>query len=258
MYSPKQNKSISRLTGKAILAFAIGVMLIAVGSETRGDGTAQVLTSKSIPEATIALIDPESGTSIGGGSTDVNIAVGDIISFRIHFSAIPDNDLRGIQGYLTEYIPKNTEVVGVRILDRDGNTLMPRPPGLAHDGCGRPCSKFTNMPCDNSVDGCTGGTRTLQPGSHSQVHGDTGFFFAADNRLDRYPFDQFLTTKNGILMSPSPRNIGRISSIINVSSPFYAHNEWDWTQVQAYGHNSSVDGSGGRGSNPYMYGSPVA
>ncbi len=252
------NRKWAGAMGKAALAVSAAIICLMTGRDTRGIGTAQVQTSKSIPEATVALIDPESGTSMGGGSTDVNIAVGDIISFRIHFSAIPDNDLRGIQGYLTEYIPRNTEVVGVRILDRDGNTLMPRPPGLAPDGCGLACWKFNSVPCDNSVDGCTGGTRSLEPGSISQVHGDTGFFFAVDERLVRYPGDRFITSKNGILMDPEPNSVGRIAMITGIDSPFYAHAEWDWSQVQGYGTGDAACGGQGSRSTPYMYGSPVA
>src|SRR5689334_13325366 len=105
----------------------VGVMI--AGGRPRADGVAQVLTSKSLPPATVALIDPESGTSSGGGTTDVKVGVGDVVLFRFKYFPVPDKIIRGLQGYLTEYVPPNTEVVGVRIIDQNGLTIPPRYPG---------------------------------------------------------------------------------------------------------------------------------
>ena len=46
-----------------------------------GDGVAQVLTNKTLPPATVALIDPETGTSSGGGTTDVKVAPGEELAY---------------------------------------------------------------------------------------------------------------------------------------------------------------------------------
>ncbi len=225
--------------------------------EARGDGVPQITTSKSIPEATVSVIDPESGTSSGGGTTDVNVGPGDIILFRIHFAALPDKLLRGVQGYLTDYIPANTEVVGVRIIDADGLTLPPRYPSLAPDGCGNACNSFNAVPC-SAGGGCSGGTRSLAAGSIAQVYADTGVFYATDVRLMRNPGTSFLTFDNGILMSPEPELADRMALFLETASPFYAHNDWDWDQVQAYGYNGCASGTDGRDNTPHLYGSPVA
>ena len=148
-----------KLSVKALMTLTLLGFLLLIGRESRGDGIAQLTTAKSIPQATIAVIDPESGSSTGGGNTDVKVAAGDIILFRIHFVSVPDNDLRGIQGYLTEYVPANTEVVGVRLIDEQGRTIRPRLPGLAPDDCGGSCDDFSSLPCDNASSGCVGGVR---------------------------------------------------------------------------------------------------
>jgi len=46
------------------------------GRPALADGVAQILTSKTIPAATVAVIDLETGTSSGGGTTDVKVANG--------------------------------------------------------------------------------------------------------------------------------------------------------------------------------------
>src|SRR5690606_30067871 len=115
-----------RATGLAIFALA----LMHVG-HVSGQAIAPVMVSKSIPEATVAVIDPESGTSGSGGAgegTDVRLAAGDIILFRINYFGTTDRVIRGMGAYLTEFIPPNTEVVGVRIIDAEGRTIRPNPP----------------------------------------------------------------------------------------------------------------------------------
>src|SRR5262249_31332884 len=157
----KSMKSIGRLV------FGLGcVWQLAAPALLRADGVAQVMTSKSIPPATVAVIDPESGTSTGGGTTDVRIAPGDVILSRFNYFPVPDKIIRGLQGYLTEYIPANTEVVGFRLIDENGLTIPPRYPGLATNGCGRPCNGFNNVPCSAGA-GCAGGCRNLDHGSIS-------------------------------------------------------------------------------------------
>jgi hypothetical protein len=154
-----------RIVGAAALA---GSLLVGARA-ARADGVAQVLTSKTIPAATIAVIDPESGTSSGGGSTDVKVAAGDVILFRFKYFPVPDKVIHGLQGYLTEFVPPNTTVVGVRMIDANGLTIAPRLSGLANDGCARTCNKFNSVPA-------AGGARNLDDGSISQVYADTGIF----------------------------------------------------------------------------------
>ena len=74
-------------TAASLLGFC--ALLVASSAHlARAEGVGQVLTSKSIPPATVALIDPESGTSSGGSTTDVNVAVGDVILFQFNFAGV--------------------------------------------------------------------------------------------------------------------------------------------------------------------------
>ncbi len=251
------------LVGPRLAALCGLVMLGGVAlRHARGDGVAQVMTSKSLTQATVDVIDPESGTSTGTGGSDVRVAVGDIISFRFRFTPVPDKINRGLQGYLTEYLPPNTEVVGVRITDAAGNTIEPRYPGIAVDGCigGSVCNNFNSVPCSTGVPGCSGGTRSLSTGSISQVHADTGVFYSTDPLTARNPAGTFITMNNGITMSPQPATIspGIVALLGDTVAPYFAHNTWDWDQVRAYGTASAISGTGGDGNTPFRYGSPVA
>ncbi|MBN1654204.1 MAG: VWA domain-containing protein [Deltaproteobacteria bacterium] len=222
-----------------------------------------MMTSKSIPAATVAVIDPESGTSSGSaGSTDVRLAPGDIIVFRFNYIPISKQGSRGIQGYLTEYIPRNTRVVGVRIIDQNGVTIAPRRAGISYDPCKNPaCATFNNIPCDPGLStGCASGSRNLPSGSISQLSADTGVFYTTDERLARLPDDVFITTNNGDtstnMTSNLPRYVSDIMLVLGAATPIYAHNIWDWIQVRAFGVSSSTSGS--YGITPYLFGSPVA
>src|SRR5688572_3006602 len=158
----------------------------------RADGVGQIMTAKALPEATIQVIDPESGTSGGGSTTDdINLAVGDIILFRFEYTPVPDKIIRGIQGYVTEYIPPNTRVVGFRITDKDGNTLKPRWPGVVNDDCGSGCDNF------NAVPACPSGTTNMTSGTLAAVQADTGIFYGDDARLARIPLNAFINLANG-------------------------------------------------------------
>ncbi len=234
----------------------------AVLRHARGDGVAQVMTSKSLTQATVDVIDPESGTSTGTGGTDVRIAVGDIISFKFRFTPVPDKVNRGLQGYLTEYLPPNTEIVGVRITDAAGRTIEPRYPGIGVDGCvgGARCNSANDLPCTTGSAGCIGGLRSFPQGSIAQVHGDTGVFYSVDPLTARNPAGSFITMNNGITMSPLPASItpGIVALLGDTTAPYFAHNTWDWDQVRAYGIATAVAADGGDGTTPYRYGSPVA
>jgi hypothetical protein len=246
---------LTRKSFAALAAVIAAALLVARAPAARADGVAQVMTSKSLPAATVAVIDPESGTSSGTAGSDVRVAVGDIILFRFAFTPVPDKINRGLQGYLTEYLPPNTELVGVRITDATGNTIEPRYPGVAVDGCigGSVCNTFNSLPCAT-------GTCSFATGSIAQVHADTGVFYGADARLVRSPDTMFITMNNGITMNPQPATIapGIVALLNDTTGPYFAHNAWDWDQVRAYGTATAAGNTGGDGNTPYLYGSPVA
>ena len=224
--------------------------LLGLATSAHGDGVAFVMTSKSLPDATIAVIDPEGGSSAGGGNTDVRIAPGDIILFRFNFTPVPDKIIRGLQAYITEYLPSNTEVVGIRVLDEDGNATIPRYPGIAVDDRGRN-NTFNSVPT-------SGGNVSMEGGTIAQLYADTGVFYTTDTQLLRDPGTQFITIDNGIVMNPQPQRVNDVSTLLGDPATPHAHNDWDWIQVQAFGVQSAVVGTNGGGNTPWRFGSAVA
>ena len=240
---------------------ATAACLCLIAATARGDGVANVMTSKSLPPATLAVIDPESGTSSGGGSTDVNVGPGDVIFFRFNYYPVPDKIIRGLNTYLTEYIPSNTQVVGVRILDENGLARTPFYPGIAMDDCGGSCNNFNSVPS-------SAGTRNLDNGTIAQLYADTGVFYApragytaAITTVTRNPSTSFLALTNGILMDPEPVRVGDVSTLLGLVGDPFVHNRWDWAQVRAFGISNpsgNASGNNGTGNTPFRYGSPVA
>src|SRR3972149_6485827 len=119
---------------RGFLALVIGVAIAPSGSrQAHADGVAQVLTAKRISRQTIVLIDPQGRPGVVGAGTDTTVMPGDILTFIIRFTPVPNLATRGLGGYITDYIPRNTEVVGARLVDANGNTLPPHRGGLAQD-----------------------------------------------------------------------------------------------------------------------------
>lgn len=238
----------------ALCSFAAILVWDLLAGSARADNVGQIQTGKRISAATVAVIDPESGTSSGGGTTDVRVAPGDILTFVFTFTPVPNGAQEGMGGYVTDYIPPNTEVVGARMIDRDGNTVPPRRAGLTHDGYESRGS--------NAGDYATWG---LSDGSIAQLYCDTGIFFSQDARTARVPDNAFLRLDNGILMNPEPTGAGGVQGAIQTTAPDHAHNRWDWIHAMAYGTTGSqgapVSGdvnTGGNGNTPHRYGSAVA
>jgi MYXO-CTERM domain-containing protein len=247
-------KTMTKVVRKTAAAAALVSIAAFIGRDALGEGVVQVQTSKSIPAATVAVIDPENGTSSGTAGQDVLLAAGDIILFRFNFTPVPDATNRGMNGYLTEYIPANTEVVGMRIVDEDGLTIEPRRAGFAIDGC----STSPNCGGNLSLPGTAGSTPR---GSVYDVHADTGIFYTTDALLARTPADTFITMDNGISMNPAePRWIapGLVALLNDTTGPYRVHNIWDWIQIQGMGSQTDEAGTSATGASPYRYGSPVA
>jgi uncharacterized repeat protein (TIGR01451 family) len=221
------------------------------------DGVVPIMTNKSIPEATVSVIDPESGTSSGGGTTDVNVGPGDIILFQMTFTAIPQNSIHGVQSYITDYIPANTEVVGIRIIDASGLTIPPNAPGLAPDDCGANCNNFDAVPCST-------GTCNLDNGSLAQLYGDTGMWYTTSTALLRFPGTGFLDMENGMLLGVTPQqdaptSVTSINTLLSkATNDYYSHNFWDLLQVYGFGATNAACDNSGTGNTPWGYGSPVA
>src|SRR5512134_2855289 len=114
--------------------------LLLSGENAYADSVAQVGTSKFLAEETVRTldcrVDPDrvgtcnwctsatefcmnpspaplldGGTDGGTGGTRSAIRPGDILTFRMTFTPVPNGGrLHGLAGYLTEYVPPGTEV----------------------------------------------------------------------------------------------------------------------------------------------------
>lgn len=238
---------------RAALTRALVILLLACGV-ARADSVAQVQTAKQITRETVDIIQPLRAGVPRGAGDNVNIAPGQVLTFRIRFTPVPNGATRGLGGYITEYVPQNTEVVGARIVDKDGNTVPPHRGGLAQDGVGPRGTRNYPLP--------------LLGGSLSQLYADTGVFFSTDPRTARTPTDQFITVDNGIPMNPAPTGAGQLDGLLGVAGAVHAHNEWDALHAQVFGAGDTffVDDNGtlrsfnhpGTGNTPFGYGSAVA
>ena len=89
-----------------------------------------VPVAKRISPASIVLLDPSGNPIPGGMGTDTKARVGDVLTFVTELTPVANNATQGGGGYLTEYVPPNTQVVGARLLDEDGKVVPPRRGGL--------------------------------------------------------------------------------------------------------------------------------
>jgi len=237
------------LNSVGVLGLCLGLLF--VPTLAGADSVAQVQTAKRISRQTVVLIDPQGRPTTGGTTTtDTTVQPGDILTYVIQFTPVPNGSNRGLGGYITDYIPMNTEVVGARIVDRNGNTVPPHRGGLSADGVG-PRGPRTFTP------------NTLPQGSMSQLYADTGIFFSTDPRTARSPDgsvagEAFVSLFNGLPMNPNPTGVGNLQQLLGGGATPYAHNLWDLAQVYAFGVKNGAIGSGGQGVAPDMYGSPVA
>lgn len=242
-----------------ILASGLVALTLTPGQRAKADSVAQVQTAKRIAEATVALIDPQGGGSPGGAGGNVNYAVDDILTFNIRFTPVENNATRGLGGYITEYIPANTEVVGARFVNGEGTTVCPHRGGFGPIGWGSRgahnynSNDFPAEPNPGFLEG---------EGGISSLYADTGIFYSSDSRTSRLPTADFTTVSNGVTMSCDPTGVGQLEDIVgaanNPNGDHFAHNEWDNIQLRAFGCSGSTLNDNGQGNTPFGYGSAVA
>ncbi len=219
-------------------------MFVALPASAHSVG--QVQTAKRISAQTVSLLDPQGNPVPGGMGTDTVAKVGDILTYIIQFTAVPNSASRGGGGYITDYIPANTEVVGARIIDANGNTLPPKRGGQYHDGYG-PKDRHDELDAQG-----------LLQGSMSAHYAETGIFFSTDPRTLRTPDTDFITVFNGILQNPNCTGADGLLTLLNAGTDAYAHNTWDHIQLHAFGIKVGTVQDDGRGSVPFLYGSALA
>ncbi|MFT5357005.1 MAG: putative repeat protein (TIGR01451 family)/MYXO-CTERM domain-containing protein [Polyangiales bacterium] len=222
------------------------------------DSVAQIATAVRISRGTARLIDPQGRPGMVGMGTDTAVRPGDILTFTAAFTPVPNGGVRGLGGYVTVYIPRNTEVVGARIVDSSGRTVAPHRGGLAADGTGPRGNTTLSMRTQADPEM----SENRLGGSMSQLYADTGIFYSVDARTQRVPngagpTEVFIRLDNGLLMNPRPTAFGQLDGRLGAPDSF-AHNQWDVIQSYGFGSGGSALGTDGRGNTPDFYGSPVA
>ncbi|MDX8377608.1 MAG: hypothetical protein R8L53_06250, partial [Mariprofundales bacterium] len=240
------------------------------------DSVGQVQTTKFFaPETQQMLTDRFQQGQIG-------FNVGDVIYYIIQFTPVPNGSSFGAGGYVTDYIPTGTEVVGTWFVQPDGsggyNTTPPPRAATMNDGVGK--RKTLTYSGWNTTDPFTvaacGGAGALQTcnGSLAQVYADTGVFYSTDPRTAVFaqPSGVIEQQTNGYEINPTAETqLTPLLFLANGTQSTRAttHNLWDASSVNAFGAtavetatpNSSqalLNDTQGGGSAPFNAGSAVA
>ena len=230
----------------------------------------QVQTTKSLaPETVDLLLSRASGGSPG-------FAVGDVVSYIIQFTPVNNGADVGVAGYITDYIPPGTEVVGASIVLKDAagnyNNIPPSFPGGIDDGWGRGQNSFLT-PFNTAAYDATGrcavaGFTNNCNARLSQLHADTGIFYSTDPRTAVFPaLPVRINQGNGYDISPTAE--GQLNPVIGQARAT-THNLWDADQTNSFGSTAGAVAAlvapksaapsltGGTGPTPYNTGSAVA
>jgi uncharacterized repeat protein (TIGR01451 family) len=267
-YSVRYLSSFSARVGW-VLAGILCVVL------ARAHSVGQVQTTKFLAPETGGVLLARASSGAPG------FAVGDLVSYIIQFTPVNNGANIGVAGYITDYIPPGTEVVGAAIVSKDGagnfNDIPPSFPGGIDDGWGRGQNTFLSPFNVSTYDatgrcaaaGFTGGTADNCNGRLSQLHADTGIFYSTDPRTAVFPALPVRIEQgtNGYNINPTGAN--NLNGIIGQAAAT-THNLWDADQTNAFGTTAAAVGnllapkspalslSSGTGPAPYNAGSAVA
>jgi uncharacterized repeat protein (TIGR01451 family) len=249
----------------AALALAAGV--------ARADSVGQVQTTKFFDPATVQTIVTRLQNSQPG------FQVGDVISYIVQFTPIPNGANYGAGGYITDYIPAGTEVVAAEFVQPDGaggyaSVAAPQAPkmpsGWGTRGQRTYDADWTGLPGLTLHAACSTAGYTLANcnGRLSELHADTGIFFSTDPRTALYTYPstdgRVHQGTNGYYITPT--GAGNLNTILGQTNAT-THNYWDAAMTNAFG-SSAIPGltpratnnpiGTGQGAAPFNAGSPVA
>jgi uncharacterized repeat protein (TIGR01451 family) len=228
---------------RSALSWGAIVLSLLVIQSVWAHNVGQVQTTKFLAPDTVQLLK----SKLNGNSR--GFAVGDEVSYIIQFSPVDVGASIGVAGYITDYIPPGTVVVGAAIVAKDGAgnfyNVSPSFPGAIDDGWGNRGSKDFGSPFDTHAYDKTGrcSTTLLANGSAipaarctarlSELHADTGIFYSTDPRTAAFPALPIRIAQgvNGYAISPTRE--GDLNPILNQTRAT-THNRWDADQVSAF------------------------
>ncbi len=274
-----ESRTIPQSTRKLLLGWArtvgvFGALLVALvlPAIARADSVGQIMTTKYFAPETVALIQSRAGSGSPG------LRSGDIVSYIIEFTPIANTSVNGAMGYVTDYIPANTLVVGASIVQPDGSggfvDIAPDLPGAAPDGWGSRNQRTYAAPFNvgSYTTGCSPTYTNNCNGRIAEIYADTGIFYSTDSRtaLVVTPDTDGIIRQatNGYNINPTAA--GQLNPIIGQTNAT-THNLWDASSTNAFGTSGLPGPSGGRpvssqgiiistgtGATPFNAGSAVA
>ncbi len=209
-------RSCLRYNVQYMLLFVLATVIFSHAAWAHNVGQAQ--TSKFFDPDTVKMLkDRASGIAPGGPG----LRQGDIISYIVESVPAPNGATLGAAGYIMDYIPPGTEVVGASFVRKvpdptkyDGwayiDGSMPYP-GILSDGWGQnggPANQTYTLP--------------FEEGNLANGIQDTGVFYSTDPRTARLaiPYDITICTK---------------AALAGTQLSFLVYNQWDFDQFMAFG-----------------------
>jgi uncharacterized repeat protein (TIGR01451 family) len=279
---------------RSSLAWLTGLVITIAASLTvwvNAHSVAQVQTTKYFAPETVNLLVSRASSSTPG------FVVGDTLNYIIEFTPVANSATVGGGGYITDYIPPGTEVVGASIVQPDGSggysPTSPDLPGTISNGwgAGRGQRTFdtdwtglasidaaTRAACISATLGYGSPTLANCNASLAQIYADTGIFYSTDTRTQvsispntdgRVRQGCTTNTPAGNGYNINNERTGQLNPIIGQSCAT-THNLWDANQANAFGSiqtkidaltglkSSSPSVGLGLGATPYNAGSAVA
>jgi uncharacterized repeat protein (TIGR01451 family) len=268
-----------------IVPFLSTLALLCGIQAARADSVAQVQTTKYFAPETVAMIKQRVQDVANGvpGAT-LGFKSGDPISYIIQFTPIANTSTVGAGGYITDYIPTGTVVIGASFVQPDGagGFYSVAPPTSAQMATDNALGTFTSWTMDAATLAiCTaaGRTATNCTGRFANLVADTGIFYSTDSRTGVFTdpstdgrVRQWGTAVggNGYYVFPArggtqlPPKMGAPAGALPTT-----HNYWDAAMTTAFGTataqavtsptatNTRVVGAG-TGAAPFNAASPVA
>ena len=254
------------------------VLLSVLSTGVQAHSVGQVQTTKFLSPQTVQVLQNRIAAGQPGG-----FQVGDVMTYIIQFTPVRNGANTGVAGYITDYIPPGTEVVGASFVQKDsgGNfvSIAPSLPGGIDSGWGNRGQKTflaTSAFGTNAYDP-TGRCAASVPAFTNdcnarltELHADTGIFYSTDARTAVFPAlpTRVQQSVNGYNIAPTAA--GQLNPIIGQAQAT-THNLWDANQTNAFGSTQAninglaapksaalSAGNAGTGATPYFAGSVVA
>ncbi len=270
--------------------FALALALLFGAQVAHADSVGQVQTTKYFAPETVALIKQrvqDVANHVPGAT--LGFKVGDTVSYIIQFTPIDNGATIGAGGYITDYIPANTEVVNAQFVQPDGSggfyQTAPPAPATMPDGWGNRGVTATAFNAGWTGDpftlnACNAALKTLAncAGRMTELVADTGIFYSTDPRTavfydpstDGRVRQWRAPTGNGYNATPSS-GAGLITLMGGPAGSASTHNYWDAAMTNAFGSTAAAVAAlpapqagnpslvtSGKGPAPFNGGSPVA